>query len=213
MKTVGVIPSRSGGTRVPHKNTRMVFGLPLWEWTYGAATKSRLCETWIATDVPNEYPHWTKKFTRAFDAEPHEIMRMALDNSPEAEAVLLLNPTSPLRGYGRIDEAIDAFRFHESVVSVVKNGSSQFRWRNHEPGYDTSGPRPRTQDSPWFEENGAIYGATREALARDKRLVCGTPALLEMDEWESVDIDTEHDLEVAEWMLGRECFRKNPRVG
>lgn len=213
MNVVGVVPCRSGGQRVRDKNTRMVFGMPLWEWTYGAAKKSRLCETWIATDVPEEYPLWTKRIRRAFDAEPHEIMRMALDSSPEADAVLLLNPTSPLRGHGRIDEAIEAFRFHESIVSVVANGSSQFRWRDHLPGYDLAAPRIRTQDAGWLEENGAIYGATREALARDNRLVCASPALLIMDEWESIDVDTEHDLEVAEWMLGRECFRRKPRVG
>lgn len=217
MNVVGIIPCKSTSERVKNKNTRIVGGRQLYEWTRDAALKSRLTRTVIVTDDAD-----TVRFGDAdgiemsCDGEVTVVVQAAAHHFADADALMLLNPTSPLRTTARINEAIAFLEAGtDSVVSVCHNGSSQFRWKRSPTccDYDTTPPKMRTQDGPWYEENGAIYAVRADAFKLTGRLVAGHVALLVMDEWESIDIDTEHDLEVADWMLGREMFRRKPRVG
>ena len=132
MKIVGVIPARGGSKSIPRKNIRDFGGKPLIAWTILSAKDSGLNRVIVSTDDPE-----IVEVARAHGAEapflrPSELATDTLGIEPvlkhayewlrdnegyEADALVLLMPTSPLRQTRHIDEMI--VRFMESGADSV----------------------------------------------------------------------------------------------
>ena len=140
----------------------------------------------------------------------HTLDSLLREEAYAPSEVLLLQPTSPVRQVGTVDNALKLFRELDvdSVVSVV--AVSPFLWRgplnDPTPLYDPN-DRPRRQDigqdGHVFRENGSIYVMKSEGLRRHQNRISGRVATYLMDEFEAVDIDTYGDVEFAEMLLGR----------
>ena len=118
---------------------------------------------------------------------------------------MLLQPTSPVRKPGRLTQACDMLisRKLDSLVSVT--ASHAFFWTNRyehaTPMYDLS-KRPRRQDfnvqNTPYRENGSIYLSTYDNFKRTGNRVSGKIGLLEMEDFESIEIDTPLDWKINE---------------
>jgi CMP-N,N'-diacetyllegionaminic acid synthase len=130
----------------------------------------------------------------------------------DADAIVLLQPTSPLRRGTHIDAAIDRLESTgaDTVVSVVEvphqfSPVSVMRLEGDRLQPYTPGPPVlRRQDKPRvFARNGPAVLAVRSAVLHKGVLYGDDTRPLLMTAEESVDVDTAADLEYAEFLLAR----------
>ncbi|MCG8359105.1 MAG: acylneuraminate cytidylyltransferase family protein, partial [Kiloniellales bacterium] len=137
MSVVALVPARGGSKRGPRKHLAPCGGKPLLAWTVEAALGSTTIDRAIlSTDDPEiaeagrrlglEVP-FLRPREIAGDAVPMApVMQHALtwlqQHGEKIEALVLLQPSSPLRRAAHIDAAVALFRESdvETVVSVVE---------------------------------------------------------------------------------------------
>jgi CMP-N,N'-diacetyllegionaminic acid synthase len=225
---IGLIPARGGSKSIPRKNLVSVAGRPLLAFTAEAALGAlRVDRVLLSTDDPE-----IALIGRAFGLEtpfvrPAElsgdaagmlpVMRHALDwltkNGPEPIAVVLLQPTSPLRTARHIDEAVallldsDA----ETVVSVVEVPHQYSPASVMTMGADDrltpflpGPPILRRQDKPRvFARNGPAILAVRSTALRRGTLYGEATIGYRMSAADSLDIDEPDDLWLVEQYIRR----------
>lgn len=115
MKMVALIPARAGSKRVPGKNTRLLGGKPLIQWTIEAAKASGVfadiaCSTedgntgYLAAELGARFIERPREM--AGDTSPDiEWVRHTMGSYPDVEAFAILRPTSPFRTAGTIRRA------------------------------------------------------------------------------------------------------------
>jgi N-acylneuraminate cytidylyltransferase len=235
VRTLAVIPARGGSTRIPRKNLAPLAGLPLLAHTIRASLAAeRIDRTVVSTD-DEEIAESARRHGAAVVRRPAELATAEAPTEPAlqhavreverrlgyaVEVVVLLQPTSPLRGPARIDEAV--LRLLEtgcdSVASVTADRGYYFTGeldadQRLSLGYDPA-RRLRTQEiPPRYRENGALYVMTRaQIMERGCRLGADVRALV-LSEEEGVDIDHPLDLLVCEAILRSRTRASAARVG
>ena len=87
----------------------------------------------------------------------------------------------------------------DSILTVVENHS--FYWLAGNPINYRPCILPRSQDMlPVFEETTGLYGIKAEALEKYRCRIGAKPILKQVSKFEAVDINTEEDLKVAEYV-------------
>jgi len=227
MIVLAVIPARGGSKSIPQKNLVPLLGEPLIGWTCRAALGARLLtRTILSTDDPNiaavarnygiEVP-FMRPAELAEDATPSlPVIQHAVAwveaSAFRPDAVVILQPTSPLRRAEHIDAAIDllAATGADSVVTVVEvphqfNPVSVMRIEEGRlvPFLGTQGMTVlRRQDKPRvYARNGAAVYAIRRDILMGGSLFGQDCRPLEMSPADSVDIDGPTDLVIAEALL------------
>ncbi len=220
---LAVIPARGGSKGIPGKNGRIVAGRSLLGWSVAHALASRSIDRVVvstddedlaalARDAGAEVPFLRPAELATDDAptEPalvHAVEQLAATGYRPA-AVVLLQPTSPVRLPGRIDRAVAQYEAEgaDSLVGVTE--IHPFTWWSTPDGaaasYDPQ-RRPRRQDlapeDRRFVENGSIYITATDLLLGTGCRLGGTVALHEMDPVESIDVDDETHLAVVDALL------------
>lgn len=217
-----VIPVRAGSKGIPGKNLRSVAGKPLVQWTIERALECTADRrVVVSTDSPAmaelalacgaEAP-FLRPAHLADDAAPTEpavihALQHYWANGYRPDAVVLLQATSPVRRPGFVDAALEEFERSgvDSLLSVSE--IHPFLWRDGEPPearYD-HGNRPRRQDldpaERLFGETGSLYVTKTAILESTGNRLGGRIGLFHTTRQESVDIDTEDDLAVADALL------------
>lgn len=213
---LAVIPARGGSKGIPGKNGRVVAGRSLLGWSVAHARASERIDRVVVTtddealaalaraegaEVPFLRP--AELATDDAPTEPalvHAVEQLAAEGY-RPDAVVLLQPTSPLRLPGRIDRAVAQYEAEgaDSLVGVTE--IHPFTWWTTADGvassYDPT-RRPRRQDlapdDRRFVENGSIYITATDLLLRSGCRLGGRVALHEMDAVESIDVDDETHL-------------------
>lgn len=220
MTTFALIPARGGSKGIPRKNVLEIAGKPLIAWTIDAALRCRaLDEVVVSTDDPEiadvarrcgaQVP-FMRPAALASDHSPGiDPVMHALDELPHHDAVLLLQPTSPLRQTSDIDACLRMATDQalKSVVSVVAVDTHPF-W-TYRLGDDMAllpfleGHRAtRRQDlPPAYALNGAMYFADAAWLRQTRTLVHADTRAFVMSRERSVDIDSLLDWRIAEMLL------------
>jgi CMP-N-acetylneuraminic acid synthetase len=220
MKVLGLIPARGGSKGIPRKNVRTIAGKPLIAWTIEAALRSSgLAKVIVSTDddeiaaaaraVGAEVPFRRPAELAADNTPGVEPVLHAIDQLPEHDAVLLLQPTSPLRTAGDIDAllAVAERTGAPSIVSVCEP--------DHHPAWmyrlgdgavlEPLMPSPvvaRRQDLPTaYALNGAMYFAHCNWLRLNRAFLGPETVGHPMPPERSVDIDTWFDWRLAEMLL------------
>jgi CMP-N-acetylneuraminic acid synthetase len=234
---LGVIPARGGSKGIPRKNLAPLGGRPLIAYTCDAARGSRTLTRVVASTDDEEVAAVARRLgievpflrpsalaadeTPMLDVLLHLVSALARDGYCP-EAIVLLQPTSPLRQAAHIDAAVDLLLESgaDSVVSVVAvphqfTPASLLRLEGDRvvpfgetPGLPERlggvppGPLRRQDKTAWFARNGPAVLAVRTAVLTGQRTLYGaeTRALI-MAREDSVDIDDGFDLEVAELLL------------
>jgi CMP-N,N'-diacetyllegionaminic acid synthase len=219
---LGIIPARGGSKGVPRKNLRAVGGKPLLAWTIEAAARSRYIDRLVVSSDDAEIRAAAKALRCEALERPAELARdetpgiepvlHALSVLPDFDWVVLLQPTSPLRTTQDIDGTLKrcADGAAEACVSVTaaretpywmfKLGSEQ---RLERLLASAELPDRRQDAPPVYVLNGAVYVARTAWLAQSKAFLAHGTLGYPMPQERSVDIDTEQDLHLVEWMLQR----------
>lgn len=220
MSTFALIPARGGSKGIPRKNIKPIAGKPLIVWTIEAALRSSLLDAVVVSTEDEEIAEVALRagalvpFTRpaalaADDTPGIDPVLHAFEQLPEFEAVLLLQPTSPMRGTSDIDACLRlaAERGAPSVVSVSEPDSHPY-W-TYRIGGDgrlerliDAVPVARRQDLPLVAAlNGALYFAERKWLMGGRSLLGPETLAYMMSRERSIDLDTPLDWKIAELLL------------
>lgn len=224
---VGLIPARGGSKGIPRKNLANLAGKPLLAYTAEAALSAcRLHRCLLSTD--NEeiaeagrslglaVPFLRPAELSRDEAPMLPVMQHALDwlvnEGARIDAIVLLQPTSPLRTSRHIDECVTRLiedeadtavsimavphHFNPASVMVEKEGVLQSF---------LDGPQLlRRQDKPRvYARNGPAILAVRSETLRAGQLYGAKTIGYEMAAVDSLDIDAPDDLWLAEQMLKR----------
>jgi CMP-N,N'-diacetyllegionaminic acid synthase len=227
VKILAIIPARGGSKSVPRKNIANVNGNPLISYTIKAALMADCLTDIVVSTDDTEIAEISKKFgaqipfIRPLDLASdeaqsapvieHALYFMEKLKGIKYDAVLMLQPTSPLRTSQHIQESLELFNSQEcdSVVSVVSvGGSHPLRMKrlvnNHLVNYVDQGfwnMQPRQSLPDVYIRNGAIYLISRESFLRQKQLIGDSCLGYIMNDSESTNIDTPIDLKIAELLL------------
>jgi CMP-N,N'-diacetyllegionaminic acid synthase len=220
---VGVIPARGGSAGIPRKNVTPVAGRPLIAWTIDAARAStRLTRTVVSTDDPEiaevarehgiVVPALRDAALAGAETPMLPVLLDALDREEaDADIVVLLQPTSPLRRAEHIDGTLALLESSgaDAVVSVVRVQHSmtpgsllELDARGRVTPLDPRGAL-RRQDKPvLYARNGpAVYAARIPALRERGDLYGGVTVGYEMPWLDSFDVDDADDLALCELIL------------
>ena len=222
---LGVVAARGGSKGIPYKNLAMLAGRPLLAYTADAARSSRrLSRCIVSTDdeiiataarrLGLDVPFLRPSDLAVDDAPMLPVLqhaaREAARGGSTPDAVVLLQPTSPLRRATHIDAAVDLLESTgaDSVVSVVEvphqfNPVSvmQLDGDRLRPFLDRP-PITRRQDKPRvYARNGPAVLAVRTRVLEADSLYGTDSRPLVMNALESIDIDGPDDLALAEFLL------------
>jgi len=219
-----IIPARGGSKGIPGKNMRMLDGRPLICHTIQAALQARgICKVILSTDDPEiadvgqswgawvpflRPPELAMDDTPMSDVVLHSLDFLDSEWGEPTESFCLLQPTSPLRGAVHIDAAIELFYRSnaESVISVTEfEHSVLWALRVSDQGVisprEASLPLIRQEAETFYRPNGAIYLSRSDAYRQKRTFFLERTRALIMAAENSVDIDTEFDLRLAEFHL------------
>lgn len=225
---LGIIPARGGSKGIPDKNIREICGKPLLAYTIEAALGScRLDDVILSTDSeriagtaalyglatsnlrPSELATDTAK---SVDVIRYELEQYQKTAGKHVKTVVLLQPTCLFRTSVDIDQAVEHFAQSnaESLISVYDassvHPSIMYSCENERlrPVLDEGAQLRRRQEfQSVYVRNGAIYIVDCNYLMHSGRLVSERPASYVMPRERSLNIDEPYDLDLAEWMLGR----------
>ncbi len=216
-RIVAFIPARGGSRSIPLKNIKKIAGEPLVYWSASACSKSRLSETFIATDS-DEIAQCIKNMglprvqiigrsaNTATDTASTESAMLEFVNAHDFEHIALIQATSPLLIAEHIDGAL-AMYFDtnaDSLLTVVR--TKRFIWAEQgamvvPSNYDPL-KRPRRQD--WqgqLVENGALYITSRKQFLSTGCRISGKIAAYEMPEESYFELDEPSDWTIIEQFL------------
>ncbi|MDA7838758.1 UDP-N-acetylglucosamine 2-epimerase [bacterium] len=201
---VAFIPIRSGSKSVPHKNIKLLNGIPLFHHVAGQALKSdSIDEVWVSTDseyyaslVPEGVKVHMRSDASASDTSPtSEVLKEFIEFRPEASTIVILQATSPLTTSTDICNAVSKSLEGKGVVSVTK--THVFLYENNKPLYSD---RKRRQDSETFKEDGSIY-IVHAFDFRETSNIPTLPCITIQLPHEVCDIDNEDDFRRAESLM------------
>ena len=223
-RVLSIIPARGGSKGLPGKNIIDLAGKPLIAWTIEASLKSKyIAKTVVSSDdeeildISNNYGAEVLKRPNdlASDIATSElVVRHVIDclesKGEKFDVVILLQPTSPLRTHEDIDNAFEIMFYSEStaVISVCEFDNKVLK--SFIKDYDgfLSGIANdkylfmRRQDLPeMFMPNGAIYIIDIESFNESKALFTSKTLPYSMSKMNSLDIDSQDDLKLAEKIL------------
>jgi len=227
MKILAVVPARGGSKSVLRKNIALIAGKPLLAYTIEEALKvDAITDLVVSTDdeeiacvarslgaqVPFIRPaELATDHAQSAPVLKHCLLELEARCGGRYDAVLMLQPTTPLRKAGHIIKAIDMLAANDcdSVVTVVSvGGHHPFRMKRMvenrlinfiDQGFEDM--RPRQVLPLVYIRNGAVYLSRRHVVAEQDQVVGVHSLGIEMDANESVNIDNHLDFKMAEILL------------
>jgi CMP-N,N'-diacetyllegionaminic acid synthase len=227
MNILAFIPARGGSKGIPRKNLALLNGTPLIQYSIEAAQGSQYINNIFLSSDDLEIINFGKSF--GLEVPYHRPTELADDETPMIDtvlhglewcqnekdilpdAVILLQPTCPLRSTADIDGAIEKFigSKKNSLVSAHTLSEHPFEsiettsegWRYLSRVFP---PPSRRQDYPnnFFFINGAIYLASTEFIFSRKTFIDENESIIfPISQRNGLDIDDELDLKKAEFYL------------
>lgn len=220
-RVLAIIPARGGSKGLPRKNIATLIDKPLIAWTIEAAHGSCYIDRVILSSDDDEIIDCAKAYgcdvpfkrsgaIATDSATSIEVVIDALSRIPGYDYVVLLQPTSPLRTAGDIDQAIENCVNIQasSCVSISPVQESPY-WmytldNNGRLKQLVSGVYPQRQLlPPVYALNGAIYVIKCETFVCAPAFIYSDTVAHVMPYERSVDIDTQDDLDAIRFRLGR----------
>ena len=199
---LGVTLARGGSKGIPRKNIAPCFGKPLIAWTIEAALRTSILTDYIVCTEDKEIASIAVGYGAKVLMRPHElaedganrweVIKWVLTQIP-FDTIVLLQPTSPIRGESLIGKC---------VMEFINKGASHLvtGYWFHDGAYSVICGRNRQQIQPIFIDDGNVYIWRKESVEDDSPLA-GKVVYKENSRRENVDINDDFDLWVAEKVL------------
>ncbi len=230
-RIIAVIPARGGSKTVPGKNIKFLDGKPLIAWSIEVARSVvEIDRVIVSTDdtaiksVALQYgaevyarpEHLATDEALVIDALRELITRLRIEGE-QAEIMVLLEPTCPLRTAGDIRDCLELIvgEGTDSVATFKKADLNPNRaWKIIDgtpevfiPGAVPWIPRQKLPEA--YQLNGAVYAFIINRLQPDSpSLLVGKLGAVIMPSERSVDIDDELDFEIVETIIRRNKNRR-----
>lgn len=224
---LGHIGARKGSKGVPGKNFRPICGKPLIDWSLDQLfANPRIDAVVVSTDDPAIYDHAVARGALKIGLRPAHLATDSAgkwgvwQHALEAAEALLPAPvtafvdldcTSPLREDADIDRALDLFRQERpdmvmSCCEARKNPYFNLVEPDSTGALHVSKPLPggvvaRQQAPVVYEHAASTYVLDPAYLRRAKSLYEGRVIPYLMEPERCVDIDTEFDFRLVEFLL------------
>ena len=228
MKILAIIPARCGSKGIPFKNIIDVNGKPLIQYTIDIALQLKfnnlINEVIVSTDC-NEIESVSKElgvdvpFLRPDNISGDKAksidyvlnsLKYFKSRNIEYDAVIILQPTSPLKTYSDVKNSLKIFSENEndSLISVYKEETINNLIMYYKdiniaiPLNKRHNQGVRRQDhGAVYIRNGAIYIVKVDFLLKEKKIVSDAPLMYEMNKNSSLNIDAHDDLEYVRNLL------------
>jgi len=228
-KIIAIIPARAGSKRLPNKNNLLLNNKPLISYTIEEAIKSKYIDYIVISTDSDKIIKTAERYDEDNITIIKRPKRLATDESPitdtilhiiytlnyENDAIVLLQPTSPLRTSEDIDMAIKLFRLNNdnTVISVSEMRHSPY-WALRIEN-DLLTPllhsdqkwmyfNKRSQDlDKCYVPNGAVYICQSRKLIEHNTFYIDPVVPYIMSVEKSIDIDEEIDFRLAELLIKR----------
>lgn len=230
MKLLAVIPARGGSKGLVGKNIIHLAGKPLIAWSIEAAKASCYApDVFVSTDddrIAQVAQQWgaptAYRRPAALASDTATTVDAVLDGLSwlaeqglTYDAVVLLQPTSPLRTVEHLDAAIAQWLRNPncSLASVCEPAHPPYlifeeqtdgAWRGLAP-LPTTGRR-QDMKQRYAQLNGAIFIQSTQRLMQEKRFF--EPSISQfffMPSAASIDIDSHLDLAMADYLMQHDC--------
>jgi len=225
MKSIAIIPARSGSKGLKDKNIRDLNGKPLLAYSIESALDSHMftvvhvsTDSAIYADIAKKYgadvPFLRSEFASSDTASSWEVVKEVLLKYEKIgktfDTFVLLQPTSPLRTGNDI---INAYKLKEekgaiTIVSVCEMDHSPLQSNTLPDNLSMDGfereevKNLRRQDMPtYYRFNGAIYLSDVDHFIETGDIYEKECYAYIMDRRASVDIDDEMDFKIAEVLI------------
>lgn len=224
MKVLAIIAARGGSKGVPGKNIALLDGIPLLQYAIEAARQSRLLSRYVVSTDDEDIARLARQLEAhvilrpaelATDTAPitlamqHAVGEASLHFNESFEAIMLLQPTAPLRRGVDLDAAITLLQNQphaHGVISVIAlsdiHPARMYRVvpdTNAMVPLEPNGETARRQDlPPVYLRNGCIYLVRNSILKEQHTLMPENKLAYIMDEAWWLNIDTPRDLLTGE---------------
>ncbi|MCC7402039.1 MAG: acylneuraminate cytidylyltransferase family protein [Chitinophagaceae bacterium] len=223
MNYLFVIPARGGSKGLPGKNIKLLNDKPLIIYSLEFArlftSDDNICITTDSDEIADcvKQYGYTVPFKRPTElatdgAGMHEVILHALmyyeQSGKKFDAVILLQPTSPLREKRHLDEALELFNKEvDMVVSVTESEANPYYnlFELDKNGFlvkSKPGHFITRQECPKvFSYNGALYIINTESLRQEQIHKFNKIKMYLMSADYSIDIDTELDWQILKTII------------
>lgn len=229
-KVLAVIPARGNSKGLPRKNLRLLGGKPLIVWSIEAALAARLVDRVCVSTEDAEIAEVVRQAGATVIARPLPLAEDHVQNDAVVRHVLevlgestfghlaLLQPTSPLRTAEQLDGCLRLYFdrnarsgmtvtpvAHHPGKSVVLSADGEV-----EPFTTLDDMEKRRQEMvACYRQNGAVYVLRVRDFLSERRFYLRPCSGYVVPQEDSIDIDCELDLAMAELLLARRTAQPN----
>lgn len=212
MKTAAFIPIKANSERVPGKNFRILNGKKLYEYICEHIKEANVFDdVYIDTNSEEIAIYAKNQGFIPIQRKPELARNTANGNDllvhhyclyPQYDYYFQLFATAPYLQPNTIKDCFNKLissEEYDSCFTATKNHG--FYWLADNPVNYRPGILPRSQDMlPVIEETTGLYGITKESLERYRCRIGRKPYIHIVSKFESVDINTEEDIKMAEYV-------------
>lgn len=222
------ICARGGSKGVPHKNIKKINRYPLIYYSITQAKKTRLFDKIVVSTDSKKISSISRKFgAHCWFLRPKKLssdksaklpaIRHAFKISEnyfkkKFDIIVDLDATSPLRNSSDIIKSVKIFnsgKFDNLVSISASKKNPYFNMIEKRKNYYTMVKTAKTktvrrQDAPQvFDMNASIYIWSRKSILNAKKIINKNTGTYLMPEARSIDIDSEFDWKIVEYLLKR----------
>ena len=228
---IAIVPARGGSKRIPRKNIRPFFGVPILSHTINEIRKTELFSTIIVSTDDEEIskiamyagakvlmrdPALADDFTSTVDVIASVIAQLEDEISLEKDIVCCIYPVTPELSKSYILQALQKLESEELDYVFTAKPFQSSPARSFQRGKDgrpkmqfPENVNSRTQDLPQLFHDAALFYLGRaHAWAERKPILSGNSLFIDIGKYETYDVDDEQDWEI---MVNLYQLKKNPR--
>ncbi|MDC3089840.1 acylneuraminate cytidylyltransferase family protein [Candidatus Pelagibacter sp.] len=218
MKILCLIPAKKNSLRLPNKNFLKLHKKPLVEWTIILSSKIKFFNKIVVSSDDNRILKLKKKYPKIFFlkrpkkisnsyTKMENVIKHTLNeykkNDENFDAIVILQPTSPLRKIKTIINAIKKFKKYKPnyLVSISKMNHNQnpkmlFKINKKDILKRLSIPIIKdNKNYPYYCLDGGVVFIFR--VPNKRYTLNGTASFIKVKFPENIDIDNKHDFLLA----------------
>ncbi|MBE5851343.1 MAG: acylneuraminate cytidylyltransferase family protein [Lachnospiraceae bacterium] len=224
MRNLAIIPARSGSKGLINKNIKLLNGKPLIAYSIEAAIESKQFSTVMVSTDSEEYaeiarlygaevPFLRSEHTSSDTASTWDTVREVLSNYQKMQRTYdtfcVLQPTSPLRNALDIGQAYNLFSEKDAtaIISMCEMDHPLAWCGELDENYSLNGfmncgnGKQRQNEKNCYRLNGALYILDVLSFLENPFLYREGAYAYIMSRERSIDIDTELDFRLAEFLM------------